>query len=320
MSNLAQLVSPHTFIDMHYTKDTLDMSFHRHESLEICYIASGAMNMSYRTGDSEPLKNIAVYENQFIVIRPGILHSQTTQDAHMLVLELWPTNPAKPVNVQIANSEFFSLMPSGKNFFLNLEPLTILTDAHEVKPRLKRLLHLLYDVQHGNATEFYTAEYDVYLGHVFLEICKCAASTTVRRYNRYIQYVLSFVQNNYGQQITVKKLAENLSLSPVYLNSFFKKEIGTNIQDYIIDVRIRNAIKLLFEQNYTVTAIARKVGYRNLRAFEIAFIKKTGFSPTEYCRRNNPTSFVLWKHHDTEFVGEDLAVYAVNTMDKTNES
>lgn len=318
MSTLSQILTPHTSIDMHYARDTLNMTAHTHDSLEICYLASGAMQISYSFPNSDQVKTVSVYKNQFYIIRPGVTHSQTTQSAHILVLELWPIHTATPADIQLANSEFISMMPSGKTFFQNLKPITVLTDTHEVKTWLNRLLRLIYEAQHGKLTEFYNAEYEMYLNHMFLEICKCAGSVAKVKYNRYIQYVFSFVQNNYGQSISVKQLADDLSLSPVYLNSIFKKETDKSIQDYIIDIRIQNAAKLLLEQNYTVTAIAHRVGYKNLRSFEIAFLKKMGISPTEYCRRNNPTGFVLWKYHNNESVGEDFAIYA-SSNDENSE-
>ena len=51
-------------------------NYHKHESLELVYIASGAIQMTYfkSANDIQP-KIITVHENQFMIIRPGVKHA-----------------------------------------------------------------------------------------------------------------------------------------------------------------------------------------------------------------------------------------------------
>ena len=307
MSDLTKILLPLTFINTPYTRDTFDMAdYHKHDSLELVYIASGHITMSYFKQKNEPPKTITVHENQFILIQPGVKHFQSVQSkAHMMVLELRNSNPHVPVNTLIANSEFVSLIPSAKNFLQKMEGVQVFTDIHDVKRIFGKILTLLYNNQHGQSDEYFAVYYELYLKQLFVEIFKCINTKMDTRYNRYIQYVLSFIQKNYGNDVTVAQLAENLNLSPVYLNSVFKKEIGVTVQEYLISVRIEKAQKLLVEQTLTVGAIAKKVGYNTLRSFEVAFLKRVGVSPTEYQKSHKPNGFVLWKHHQDGSIAVD---------------
>lgn len=321
MSDLTKILLPLTFINTPYTRDTFDMAdYHRHDSLELTYIASGSITMSYFKNKNDPPKTITVHENQFILILPGVKHFQSVQSkAHMMVLELRHSNPHIPVHTLIANSEFASLIPSAKPFLQKMDSVSVFTDIHDVKRIFSKVLTLLYNQQHGLSDEFFAANYELYLKQLFLEIFKCINTKMDTRYNRYIQYVFSFIQKNYGNDISVKQLAENLNLSPIYLNSVFKKEIGVSIQEYLISVRINKAQRLLVEQNLTVGAIAKRVGYKTLRSFEVAFLKRVGVSPTEYQKQHTPDGFVLWKHHQDGSIAVDIAHFEDGTT-KKNES
>lgn len=312
MNNLTQQLLPLTFINTLYTRDTYDMEdYHKHESLELVYIASGAIQMTYfrSKNDIQP-KTVTVHENQFMIIRPGVKHIQRFQNkVHMMVLELRHDNSLIPVDTFITNSEFIGLIPSAKQVLQKLDYVSVFTDIHDVKRIFGKLLTLLYNHQHEKSDEYFAVYYELYLKQLFVEIFKCINTKTDAKYNRYVQYVLSFIQKNYGNEISVSQIAKNLDLSPVYLNSVFKKEIGSSIQEYLISVRIEKAKKLLIEQTQTIGAIAKKVGYKNLRSFEMMFSKLVGVSPIVYQRKNSPDGFVLWKNHQDGTVAVDIALF-----------
>ncbi len=310
MRDLTKILLPLTFTNTPYTKDNYDMyTYHKHESLEIVYIVSGCMQMSYYRRANEQPKTVTLHENQFMIIKPGINHFQSvTNSAHMMVLELGYASAHVPVDTFIAGSDFISLIEGAKPFILKMDVVSVFTDIHDVKRVLGKVLSLLYNHQHGKSDEFFSAHYEIYLKQLAVEIFKCINTKTDFKYNRYIQYVLSFIQKNYGTPITVKQIAENLELSSTYLNSLFKKELGKTIQEYLISVRIENAKKLLQEQSLSVGAVAKKVGYQSLRSFETAFSQRVGYSPTLYQKQQKLDGFVLWKNHQDGSIGMDIAL------------
>jgi YesN/AraC family two-component response regulator len=263
--------------------------------------------MSYVDPQTKATKNISIHENEFVLIRPNVSHFQwINNDTHMMVLELRHIDQSIPVHTFLSKTEFVDSIPSACNFFKNLDCVTLIVDTNNIQNNLKMLLKILHDKEHNIENLYFNSDYELHLKQMILDICKCRFSNTKKAYNRYIQYVLTIIENNYNKPIIINELAENLSISPIYLNKIFKKEIGTNIQDYLISVRIENAIKLLKEKNYTISAIAKQVGYQNLRSFDSAFIKKIGVSPTEYQKKLSPDAFVLWKRSD-QSIAEDIS-------------
>jgi two-component system response regulator YesN len=127
---------------------------------------------------------------------------------------------------------------------------------------------------------------------------------------------LSFIQKNYGNEISVAQIAKNLDLSPVYLNSVFKKELGKSIQEHLISVRIEKAKNLLLEQTQTISAVAKRVGYKSLRSFELAFFKRVGVSPTAYQAQHKLNGFILWKNHQDDSIAVDIAHYEKDATKK----
>ena len=206
MSDLSKILSPLTFINVLYTRENYDMTqYHKHESLEIVYIVSGAIQMTYYKSktDQNP-QVITVRENQFMVIRPGVKHIQSIVDsAHMMVLELRHSDVGVPADAFVTGSKFVSLIPSAKQVLQKLDCVSVFTDIHDVKRILGKLLTLLYDNQHGKSDEYFAVYYELYLKQLFVEIFKCINVKTDGKYNRYIQYVLSFIQKNYGNEISV---------------------------------------------------------------------------------------------------------------------
>ncbi len=310
MNDLSKILQPLTFINTPYTRETFDMTdYHKHNTLELVYIASGYITMSYYEDKREQPKAVTVRENQFIVIQPGVEHFQCVPtNAHMMVLELRHTNPNISVTSFLLNSNFVALIPVAKNVLQKMDCVNIFTDVHDVKRIFNKVLNLLYNNQHDKTDEYFPAYYELNLKQLFIEIFKCINTNMDPRYNRYVQYVLSFIQKNFGNDISIKQIAENLDLSPVYLNSVFKKEIGQSIQEHLISVRIEKAQKLLAEQNLAISAISKKVGYKNLRSFEMAFLKVVGVSPTEYQKQHKLGGFVLWKHHQDGSIAVDIEV------------
>jgi AraC-like DNA-binding protein len=70
------------------------------------------------------------------------------------------------------------------------------------------------------------------------------------------------------------------------LTGEFKKTFGLSLIDYLIKVRISHARELLGNVNLPISHIAESCGYEDGAYFSKLFKKQTGFSPTEYRRRN----------------------------------
>ncbi len=96
--------------------------------------------------------------------------------------------------------------------------------------------------------------------------------------------IKEYIQENYADDITLEDIADNVFLNSVYLSKYFKKHVGETFTDYLLGVRIVNAIKLLKEGKYKVYEISEMVGYKSSRFFSKQFKNYTGYTPKAYLK------------------------------------
>lgn len=100
--------------------------------------------------------------------------------------------------------------------------------------------------------------------------------------NAVIERAKSFIQTQYAGNITLETIAAEVFLSPVYLSFLFKQVEAMNITDYIANIRIENAKRLLKTTSSKTYEIANLVGYQDDKYFSRIFKKKVGITPSEY--------------------------------------
>lgn len=101
-----------------------------------------------------------------------------------------------------------------------------------------------------------------------------------------IEKAKEYIKNNYKDyEISVEKLCSNLHVSPTYFSTIFKKETDMSFVNYLTDVRLDEAIKLLNTTDDKTYIIATKVGYQEANYFSYVFKKKFGIAPSRY-RKN----------------------------------
>lgn len=122
------------------------------------------------------------------------------------------------------------------------------------------------------------------LGDWLFEILSKAADEIAVKLNEKtrIEEIKEYINENYGQVITLQTLGKKFHMSSFYISQFFKKESGGNFIDYLKKVRMQNAIKLLATTDYKIYEISELVGYNNPRCFSDIFKKNFGMNPSEY--------------------------------------
>ncbi|SFS57666.1 response regulator [Paenibacillus sp. BC26] len=97
-----------------------------------------------------------------------------------------------------------------------------------------------------------------------------------------VDTIIGIIKSKYHEQITIEDISKSVYLSGRYANALFKKEVGKTIFDYVIEVRIDAAKKLLKDKDSRVASVAEEVGYMNTSYFCLAFKKNVGMTPAEY--------------------------------------
>jgi two-component system response regulator YesN len=100
-----------------------------------------------------------------------------------------------------------------------------------------------------------------------------------------IQLIKLYIKENYHQEINLKSLGREFHLNPVYLGQLFKKYTGFHYSEYLHQIRIDEAKRLLRQTSLKIAAIARAVGYQDPNYFVRNFKNITAVSPSEYKRQ-----------------------------------
>ena len=94
--------------------------------------------------------------------------------------------------------------------------------------------------------------------------------------------IISFISSHYTEKITLNDISQATFYSAAYCENEFKKTTGKSIINYLIDVRVNAAKKLLAESSMSCSRIAAAVGFEDANYFSRIFKKRTGYSPLKY--------------------------------------
>ena len=97
--------------------------------------------------------------------------------------------------------------------------------------------------------------------------------------------VKNYIQEHYAEDISLGSMAKMVYMNPYYFSTFFKKETGQNFKNYLVEVRMRQAMRLLMASDMKTYELAEAVGYHDVRTFTDKFREVFGDSPSAYKKR-----------------------------------
>ena len=87
---------------------------------------------------------------------------------------------------------------------------------------------------------------------------------------------------HFRKEIRLVTLAEMVGMTPVSFSRFFRLRTGKTLSEYIIDIRLGAASRLLVDSTRTVAEICYDCGFNNLSNFNRMFKRKKGCAPKEF--------------------------------------
>lgn len=269
--------------------DTIGSTFnlppHWHNSIELIHLKKGRYNVTINT------ENFIVDKDCYIFVDSGLLHSVYSgplyrESAILFTPSILSTTNMdsaekgiiKPVmdgsvsfprvidNTMPVFKEFDSIYGQLENIFKKANDrrfdqfnVSTASDQLKVKAYLMLLLGTLYD-------------HDLLI-HSRFDINPKIES---------LKTVITFINEHYNEKIYLHDLAQLMNLNDQYFSRFFKKMIGKNCMEYINDVRIRHAMKMLEKSDLPVLSIAYECGFGNIGHFINTFKNSTGMKPLEF--------------------------------------
>lgn len=103
-----------------------------------------------------------------------------------------------------------------------------------------------------------------------------------------VQQVQHYIAENYMRDISMTDVANHLHISYYHLSHMYKEKMGVSPHNYMIDLRISEATRLLINTQYPICDIANMVGYTSQSRFFAQFRKFKNMSPMQFRKEFQP--------------------------------
>jgi AraC-like DNA-binding protein len=101
-----------------------------------------------------------------------------------------------------------------------------------------------------------------------------------------INKVCLYIQNNFYTKISLKEVADLIFLTESNFCKFFKKATGKTYSDYLNELRINEACRLLVQTEKSINQISFDCGFETLSYFNRVFLNKKGVTPSLFRKHN----------------------------------
>ncbi len=253
---------------------------HWHQEFEFLFVTHGGAIFHIENRSYE------VHEGEGIFIHPNFLHSATSLDGNLCSFYAICFHPS-----------FLSDDINGINYTKYVKPLLMgkLVFAeyyHRKNSWMNQVYSILYEL-----TSFYNVEFDKYeliiksrileLWHLFYQNSKPYLRDEQHdtRKTKRLTPVIDFIHANYSNDISLKALADIISVSESQLCRLFKDDVGLSPFTYIIRYRILRSCILLVSSNDKISNIANQIGFSNISYYNREFKSIVGCTPSDY-RKN----------------------------------
>lgn len=148
--------------------------------------------------------------------------------------------------------------------------------------RMMFLFELLFKILDEN----YTLGNFIYISQVLslilAEIYEREKRDSAQEQNRHVTSVVRFMYKHIHENLTLEQVSEEFELSRSYLNAIFQKYTQHSPMDFFINLKMKEACKMLRSSELYIYEVAQKLGYGDQYYFSRIFKKVVGISPKEY--------------------------------------
>ncbi len=103
----------------------------------------------------------------------------------------------------------------------------------------------------------------------------------VKNHSRILE-ACNYIRKNYRNKISIEDVASLIHMSPSAFSHFFKKRTYRSFTDYLIDMRISNACRLLLESDLSIAQISQVNGFNNVSNFNKLFKIRKNMTPKDF--------------------------------------
>ena len=100
--------------------------------------------------------------------------------------------------------------------------------------------------------------------------------------SRRVQKVKQYINDHYSEPLNLTELSDMVGMSPVAFSRFFRIRTNRTLSEYIADIRLGFAARLLVDTTKNISEICYECGFNNLSNFNRTFKAKRGSTPREF--------------------------------------
>ena len=256
--------------------DFQSVNLHWHDEIEIIVIKKGTGIVSVN------LTSYFVNAGDIIFVLPGQLHSISQKDSEIMEYEniLFKSALLKSSGYDLCNDKFIQPFFSG-----NLNICPVVNDQLAYYPPIASAIAEIDHLCDQRPYAYQLAVKSHLFQILYTLISNCGQNKTKpisQKSLKKIKAILSYIADNFQENITIEDIANHCFYSKSYFMKFFKETMGVSFIQYLNDYRLEIAAKLLTTTTDNILDIAFHTGFNNISYFNRCFKNKYGVSPGQY--------------------------------------
>lgn len=270
-------------------KKEFDYPIHIHDVLELNFVANAAGARRVVGDSSEVIDNLDLV----LITSPDLEHvweqyECKSEDIHEVTVQF-------RLNFDLDTSPFrFSSYKSIYDMLIRAQrglafpPEAIILVYHRLA-RLSSIEEGFIAVQ-----EFFSILYELSKFDDARELASSSfAKVEVVSESKRILKVKNYIDEHYKDDLSLEQLADLVGMTPTAFSRYFKQRTAKNISEYIVDIRLGHAARLLVDTSDSVSEICWATGFNTLSNFNRLFRKRKGCSPTEFREKYQKTKVIV---------------------------
>lgn len=239
---------------------------HLHKELELLLVTSGEIEVTVNSASH------LLTGGDISLALPNTIHA-------------YKTNSGSNYLIIIFNGD---LLPLHKNMFSSYKASKDYLSGSLIPQEVYDCLQKIYDgMQKENNP-------GVIAGYLYVAVSRLLPLLDLKKHPKdaggnLLERILSYIQANYSNPLTLSSIAAELEISPFQLSRIFSGNIGLRLDKYINELRVNYANHLLLSTDRPITDIAFDCGFDTLRTFNRAYKDIMSVTPREY-RKNAGSS------------------------------
>lgn len=266
---MRELVTAAEFVDGVYGK-----TVHYHDCHQIIYIASGEANIEVSdhvyTADAGTLMLISRFEQHSTKPHPGCKR-----------YVLW-ISPELSTEISEEAMMLLTVLINRPGSFHNAVTLREPDEAERLFARITAEKNM------SNAEDFSDYFTELMLMEIMVMVRRSAPEifAVQRRENvETVRRLQKLFEQDFAENYTIEKLAQDQHMSPSHLSHIFKSVTGVSVMEYLKSCRIAAAKKYLAQTELSVGEVVECCGFSDSSNFSRTFKANTGVSPSDFRRK-----------------------------------